>query len=265
MIDIFNCLWSVNRQLTVNCDCIVLFTVNGDCLSENPVNCDLNITRDTWFSLLSVKYLGVAEIYIPRIAQNVPILMIFSQIFRGACPRTPPPLRLAHLQGLIHHRSLPLQKAMLRSATGLISCTCKFICQSCGVDKRGRSTVNELLNEWKNQGDEDWVTVGPMGGTPLVIRQIKKSNLIISINDLNTIFYLAGTGVPADKSLNNFRGHPHSCANLAFFLSWNSNSFFWQFFKNKLEFRLFQDFPSPVQLSEPPLHSSPRLFAPLSL
>ena len=73
MIDIFNSLWSVNRQLTVNCDCIVLFTVNGDCLSENPVNCDLNITRDTWFSLLSVKYLGVAEIYIPRIAQNVPI------------------------------------------------------------------------------------------------------------------------------------------------------------------------------------------------
>ena len=60
-------------------------------------------------------------------------------------PGTPPPLRLAHLQGLIHHRSPPLQKAMLRSATGLISC--KLICQSCGVDKRGRSRVNELLNE----------------------------------------------------------------------------------------------------------------------
>ena len=60
-----------------------------------------------------MKYLGVAEIYIPRIAQNVQILMIFSQIFRGACPRTPPPLRLAHLQGLIHHRSPLLQKAML--------------------------------------------------------------------------------------------------------------------------------------------------------
>ena len=89
VIDIFNCSWSVNRQLTVNCDSIVLFTVNGDCLSENPVNWDLNITRDTWFRLLSVKYLGVAEIYIRRIAQNVPILMIFSQMFRGACPRTP--------------------------------------------------------------------------------------------------------------------------------------------------------------------------------
>ena len=89
VIDIFNCSWSVNRQLAVNCDCIVLFPVNGDCLSENPVNCDPNITRDTWFSLLSVKYLGVVEIYIRWIAQNVPILMIFSQIFRGACPRTP--------------------------------------------------------------------------------------------------------------------------------------------------------------------------------
>ena len=89
VIDIFNCSWSVNRQLTVNCDCIVLFPVNGDCMSENAVNCDLNITRDTWFSLLSVKYLGVVEIYIRWIAQNIPILMIFSQIFRGACPRTP--------------------------------------------------------------------------------------------------------------------------------------------------------------------------------
>ena len=110
VIDIFNCSWSVNRQLTVNCDCIVLFSVNGDCLSENPVNCDLNITRDTWFSLLSVKYLGVVEIYIRWIAQNVPILMIFSQIFRGACPRTPHPLRFAPLQGLIHHRSPHFKK-----------------------------------------------------------------------------------------------------------------------------------------------------------
>ena len=89
VIDIFNCSWSVNRQLTVNCDSIVLFTVNGDCMLVNPVNCDLNITRDTWFRLLSVKYLGMAEIFIRRIAHNVPILMIFSQIFRGACPRTP--------------------------------------------------------------------------------------------------------------------------------------------------------------------------------
>ena len=150
VIDIFNCLWSVNRQLTVNCDCIVLFTVNCDCLSENPVNCDLNITRDTWFRLLSVKYLGVAEIYIPRIAQNVPIVMIFFTNFPGSMPPYTPPLRLAHLQGLIHHRSPPLQKAMLRSATCLISC--KLICQSRGV--RGRSRVNELLNEWNNQGDE---------------------------------------------------------------------------------------------------------------
>ena len=71
--------------------------------------------------------------------------MIFSQIFRGACPRTPPPLRLAHLQGLIHHRSPLLQKAMLRSATGLISC--KLIFHPRGVDKRGISRVNELLNE----------------------------------------------------------------------------------------------------------------------
>ena len=31
----------------MNCNSIVLVTVNGDCLSENPVNCDLNITRDT--------------------------------------------------------------------------------------------------------------------------------------------------------------------------------------------------------------------------
>ena len=89
VIDIFNFSWSVNRQLTVNCDYIDLFTVNGDCLSENPVNCDLNITSDTWFRLLSVIYLGVAEIYIHIIAHNVPILMIFSQIFGGACPRTP--------------------------------------------------------------------------------------------------------------------------------------------------------------------------------
>ena len=86
VIDIFNCLWSVNRQLTVDCDCIFLFSVNGDCLSENPVNCYLNITCDTWFRLLSVTYLGVAEIYIPRIAQNVPILMIFSQIFGEHAP-----------------------------------------------------------------------------------------------------------------------------------------------------------------------------------
>ena len=64
VIDIFNFSWSVNRQLTVNCDCIVLFIMNGDCLSENPVNCDLNINRDTWFRLLSVKYLRVAEIFI---------------------------------------------------------------------------------------------------------------------------------------------------------------------------------------------------------
>ena len=101
VIDIFNCSWSVNRQLTVNCDSIVLFPVNGDCLLENPVNCDLNITRDTWFRLLSVKYLGMAEIYIRRIAQNVPILIIFSQIFRGACPRTPHPLRFRSSTGLI--------------------------------------------------------------------------------------------------------------------------------------------------------------------
>ena len=99
VIGIFNSLWFViaifyfaifyfyfsNRQLTVNSDCIVLLPVNGDCLHcllENPVNCDLNITRDTWFRLLSVKYLGVTEIYIRRIAQNVPILMIFWQIFQ---------------------------------------------------------------------------------------------------------------------------------------------------------------------------------------
>ena len=170
VIDIFNCLWSVNRQLTVNCDFIVLFTVNGDCLSENPVNCDLNITRDMWFSLLSVKYLGVAEIYIPRIAQNVPILMIFfSQIFRGTCK----------VSFTIGH---PTSKSDAKECYRLISC--KLICHPRGVDKRGRSRVNELLNEWKNQGDEDGVTVGPMG-----IRQIKKSNLFISINDLNTIFY----------------------------------------------------------------------------
>ena len=105
VIDIFNCSWSVNRQLTVNCDSIVLFTVNCDYLSNNPINCNINITRDTWFRLLSVKYLGVAEIYIRIIVQNVPILMIFSQIFRGACPRTPPPLRFRSSAGLIHHQS----------------------------------------------------------------------------------------------------------------------------------------------------------------
>ena len=99
VINIFNFSWSVNRQLAVNCDWIVLFTVNGDCLSENPVNCDPNITRDTWFRLLSVKFC------IRRIDQNVPILMIFSQIFRGACPRKPPPLRFRSYTGLIHHRS----------------------------------------------------------------------------------------------------------------------------------------------------------------
>ena len=38
-----------------------------------------------------------------------------------------------------------------------------------------------------------------MGEMPLVIRQIKKSNLFISINDWNTIFYLVDNGVPADK------------------------------------------------------------------
>ena len=102
---------------------------------------------------------------------------IFHKFSGEHAPYTPP-LRLAHLQGLIHHRSPPLQKAMLRSATCLISC--KLICQSRGV--RGRSRVNELLNEWNNQGDEDWVTVYPMG-------KLKKSNLFISINDLNTIFY----------------------------------------------------------------------------
>ena len=97
--NIFNFSWSVNRQLAVNCDCIVLFTVNGDCLSENPMNCDPNITRDTWFRLLSVKFC------IRRIDQNVPIVMIFSQIFRGACPRKAPPLRFRSYTGLIHHRS----------------------------------------------------------------------------------------------------------------------------------------------------------------
>ena len=60
-------------------------------------------------------------------------------------PPYTPSIRLAHLQGLIHHRSPPLQKAMLMSATGLISC--KLICQSRGVDKSGKSRVNELLNE----------------------------------------------------------------------------------------------------------------------
>ena len=80
VINIFNFSWSVNRQLAVNCDCIVLFTVNGDCLSENPVNCYPNITRDTWFRLLSVKFC------IRRIDQNVPMLMIFSQFFSGCMP-----------------------------------------------------------------------------------------------------------------------------------------------------------------------------------
>ena len=156
MIDIFNCSWSVNRQLTVNCDCIALFNVNGDCLSENPVNCDLNITRDTWFRLLSVKFLGMAEIHISRIVQNVPILMIFSQIFRGACP----PLRFRSSAGLIHHRSPHFKNRCY----GVIQ-----VCQPRGVDRSDRSRVNELLNEWKNQGHEDWVTVRRMGGTPLVM------------------------------------------------------------------------------------------------
>ena len=35
------------RSADEPCDSIVLFPVNGDCLSENTVNCDLNITRDT--------------------------------------------------------------------------------------------------------------------------------------------------------------------------------------------------------------------------
>ena len=138
VINILNFSWSVNRQLAVNCDCIVLFTVNGDCLSENPVNCDPNITCDTWFRLLSVKFC------IRRIDQNVPILMIFSHIFRGACPRKPPPLRFRSYTGLIHHRSPHL------------------ICKPRGVDRSGIARVNELLNEWINQGDEDWVTVGPL-------------------------------------------------------------------------------------------------------
>ena len=184
VIDIFNCSWSVNRQLTVNCDSIVLFTVNGDCLSENPVNCDLNITRDTWFRLLSVKYLGMAEIYIRRIAQNVHY--IFTN-FPGSMPPYTPPVTISLLYRSHSPSVTPLQKSMLRSTTDLISCT--LICKPRGVDRSGRSRVNELLNEWKNQGDEDWVTVGPMGGTPLVIRQIKKSNVFISINDLNTIVY----------------------------------------------------------------------------
>ena len=30
------------------------------------------------------------------------------------------------------------------------------------MDRSGRARVNELLNELINQGDEDWVTVGPL-------------------------------------------------------------------------------------------------------
>ena len=30
------------------------------------------------------------------------------------------------------------------------------------MDRSGRARVNELLNEFINQGDEDWVTVGPL-------------------------------------------------------------------------------------------------------
>ena len=108
----------MNRQLTVNCDYIVLFPVNGDCLSENPVNCDLNITRDTWFRLLSVNTLvwpmGVAEIYIRRIAQTVPILMIFSQIFRGACPPYTPSIKISLLYRSHSPSVTPPQKSMLR-------------------------------------------------------------------------------------------------------------------------------------------------------
>ena len=40
--------------------------------------------------------------------------------------------------------------------------TCKLICKPRGVDRSGRARVNELLNELINQGDEDWVTVGPL-------------------------------------------------------------------------------------------------------
>ena len=90
-----------------------------------------------------MKYLGVAEIYIRRIAQNVPILMIFSQIFRGACPRTHP-LRLAYLQGLIHHRS-PTSKNDAKECYRPDQLYVNL--QARGVDKSGRSRVNELLNE----------------------------------------------------------------------------------------------------------------------
>ena len=136
VIYIFNFSWSVNRQLTVNCDCIVLFTVNGDCQSKNPVNCDLNITRDTWFRLLSVKYLGVAEICIRRIAQNVPILILFSNFFRGTCPRTTPLFR--SYTGFIHPTSkIDATEWHGVCATGLISCL--LICKPRGVDRSGRS------------------------------------------------------------------------------------------------------------------------------
>ena len=82
--------------------------------------------------LLSVKYLGMAEIYIRRIAQNVPILMIFSQIFPGACHSDFAPVQVSFTIG---HSTSKIDVVECYTATGR------------GVDRSGRSRVNELLNE----------------------------------------------------------------------------------------------------------------------
>ena len=173
------CEQTINRELWLHC------FIHCEWWLSVRESCELWSQHYSWhviqFIIREIPWCGW-NLY----SQNRSECTNFNDIFTNFPGSMPPPLRLAHLQGLIHHRSPPLQKAMLRSATCLISC--KLICQPCGVDKMGRSRVNELLNEWKNQGDEGWFTVGPMSGTPLVIRQIKKSNLFVSINDLNTIF-----------------------------------------------------------------------------
>ena len=92
-----------------------------------------------------MKYLGVAEIYIRRIAQNVPILMIFLKK-SGEHDPVHPDIKISLLYGSHSPSVTSLKTSMPRSATGLISCI-KLICNSRGVDGSGRSRVNELSNE----------------------------------------------------------------------------------------------------------------------
>ena len=161
---------------------------------------------------------------------------------------------------------------MIRGATGLISCT--LICKPRG------SRVHELLNEWKIQGDEDWVTVWPIGGTPLINRQITKSNLFISINVLKEnpsnyvvrltefirLQYFTRQAMECllTKSLKHFRGHPHSCANLAFFFFfWTAFNFVDNFWRTSLNSGFFIIFQSPSNYLN--LLSQARSPRPLSL